>query len=1019
MKKIILLKSCMTLIFLLGYGMPLFAQNPRVVTGSVIDLENQEPIPGVTILEKGTTNGTVTDMEGNYRIEVASETSVLVFTFIQMGTQEIPVGTRNVINVSMEENLDELDEFVVIGYQSVRKRDLTGATAVVSTENTRSVTANSIGESLQGLAPGVTVRNAGGPGQGASVEIRGVSSFINASPLYVIDGMIADANVTINPNDVESIQILKDASAAAIYGSRAANGVIIVTTKQGQEGPTKVSLSAKYGVQQLPRGPEMMNNVEFASMQRTQFQNSGLTPPASVTTNFDPNINTNWYDEATRLGNVQDYNVTISGGSKTSTYLVSGSYFKNKGELIGTDFERAAFRINSRSTKGRVTFGENIVLTNSVNNAPPFGNAFYDTYTHLPIIPVQGSRYITSSNPDGWGIGTPDAVTYANNPIALNAINTRRSNYAKIVGNAYLEVDIADWLTYRFNAGLEASFDHIKTLRKDGEWHFNQPAAPTTVQETRSTYTSVLLEHTLNFRKTLGLHDINGVVGYSQQQSKNEGTLAGRTDLQSFGGTYLTTIGSATGDPIADGFVNTDFMIVGYLGRLNYTYNDKYLLTFTGRYDSDSRFGADNRSRFFPSVAAGWRISDEPFFNSGFVTDLKLRGSYGELGIVTVGSWDYIGFLNSNPRAIFGPDQTPFVGATQARLANPGLGWERRKSQNYGFDASFFEGRIGVSAEYYNSLSEDVLVNLPVAFYLGNLGGDPAVNAASIRNRGLEIEATYRKYSGAFQWDVSANLTTIHNRVEDVGNFGEGIDYIQTGLTRTQVGRSIGEWYVLKTDGLFQSQEEISNHTGPGGQLIQPHARPGDVRFVDVNGDGQINQEDRTFVGSPWPTLQTGGQFNASFGQFTLNLQVMGVFGYSVLNGVRAQIDSYQNTNFRRDISPWSPNNTNTTDPRIGFAVGDPGLIDNARIESDRWLEDASYVRLRNVELGYKLLPQFNERLGIQNARFFISGQNLLTFTGYSGPDPDVVGSGILDRGFDQGNWPANRIYSIGFNCEF
>ncbi|KEO71927.1 TonB-dependent receptor [Anditalea andensis] len=1000
-------------------AMSLMAQTPRVVTGTVVDQENGEPIPGISILEKGTNNGTVTDLEGNYRIQVASESAILVFSFLQMETQEILVGNRNPIDVVMAENIGDLDEFVVIGYQSVRKRDLTGATAVVSTENTRSVTANSIGESLQGLAPGVTVRNAGGPGQGASVEIRGVSSFINASPLYVIDGMIADANVTINPNDVESIQILKDASAAAIYGSRAANGVIIVTTKQGQEGPARITLSAKYGIQQLPRGPEMMNNVEFAAMQRRQFENSGLTPPASVTSNFDPTINTNWYDESTRLGNVQDYNVTISGGSKTSTYLVSGSYFKNKGELIGTDFERAAFRINSRSTKGRVTFGENIVLTNSVRNTPPFGNPFYDVYTQLPIIPVQHPRYITNANPDGWGIGTPDAVTYANNPIALSAINTQRSNFAKIVGNAYLEVELADWLTYRFNAGLEASFDHIKTLRRVGEWHFNQPAAPTTIQENRSTYTSLLLEHTLNFNKTFGLHDINGVVGYSQQQSNNQGILAGRTDIQQFGGRYLETIGSATGDPIADGFVNTDFLIVGYLGRLNYTYNDKYLLTFTGRYDADSRFGADNRSRFFPSIAAGWRISDEAFFNSGFVSDLKLRGSYGELGIVTVGSWDYIGFLNSNPRAIFGPDQVPYVGATQARLANPNLGWERRKSQNYGFDANFLEGRIGLSAEYYNSLSEDVLVNLPVAFYLGNLGGDPAVNAASIRNRGLEIEATYRKYSGEFQWDVSANITTIRNRVEDVGNFGEGIDYIQTGITRSQIGRSIGEWYVLKTDGLFQSQEEINNYTGPDGQLIQPHARPGDVRFLDINGDGQINQEDRTFVGSPWPTMQAGGQFNASYGQFTLNIQMVGVFGYSVLNGVRADIDGYQNTNFRRDISPWSPDNRNTTDPRIGFAVGDPGLIDNARLESDRWLEDASYFRIRNLELGYALAPQLNQRLGIQRAKIFISGQNLFTFTKYSGPDPDVVGSGILNRGYDQGNWPANKIYSIGFNCEF
>lgn len=1015
-----LLRSLVMIIFIAhSYVQPVTAQTSRVVTGKVVEQSNQEPIPGVVIQEKGTGNGTVTDMEGNYSISVSSENAVLVFSFLQMGTREVTVGGRSTIDVEMEEDIGDLDEFVVIGYQTVRKRDLTGATAVVGTENTRAVTANSIGESLQGLAPGVSVRNPGGPGQNAQIEIRGVASFINSSPLYVIDGMIADANTTINPNDVESIQILKDASAAAIYGSRAANGVIIVTTKQGVEGPARITASAKYGIQQLPRGYDMMNNNQFAAMQRTQFENSGLTPPTSITSNFDPNVNTNWYDESTRLGNVQDYNVSISGGSATSTYLVSGSFFSNRGELIGNDFKRAALRINSRTTKGRVTFGENIVLTNSIGNSPGMGNPFYDAYIHLPIIPVRHDRYISATNPDGWGIGTPDAVTYAQNPVAVNAINSSRDNFAKIVGNAFVDVEIADWLTYRFNAGLEASFDHNKRLRRAGDWSFNQPAAPTTITEERSTFTSLLLEHTLNFNKTFGLHDINGVVGYSQQQTKRDVLMGSRTDLQQFGGRYLETIGSAIGDPFADGFVPMDFMIKGYLGRLNYTYNDKYLLTLTGRYDSDSRFGADNRSGFFPSVAVGWRISDEPFFNSGFVSDLKLRGSYGELGIVTVGSWDYIGFLNSNPRAIFGPDETPNVGATQARLANPNLGWERRISQNYGFDATFLDGKVSLSAEYYNSLSQDVLVNLPVAFYLGNLGGEPAVNAASIRNRGLEVEATYRKLGGPFQWDVSANLTTINNRVEDVGNLGEGINYIQTGITRTQIGRSIGEWYVLKTDGLFQSQEEINNYTGPDGQLIQPFARPGDVRFMDVNGDGQINQDDRTFVGSPWPTLQAGSQFNASFGQFTLNIQLVGVFGYTVMNGVRREIDSYQNTNFRTDISPWTPQNTNTTDPRIGVSVGDPGLIDNARLESDRWLEDASYVRLRNVELGYRLAPQINERFRINNARLFISGQNLLTFTKYTGPDPDVVGNGILERGFDIGNWPANKIYSIGFQCEF
>lgn len=1012
--------SALLLLFFLGCNYPpLRAQNQQIIRGTVLEKSTGEVFPGVTVIEKGTSNGTVTDIDGNFQLNVSNDQSTLVFSFIGFLQREIPLLGRSSVSVELEEDLSDLEEVVVIGYQTVKKKDLTGATAVVGTDKQSRVTAASLGESLQGLAPGVSVRNGGAPGQNAQVEIRGVASFINSSPLYVIDGMIADANPTINTNDIESIQILKDASAAAIYGSRAANGVIIITTKQGAEGTPRVSVSAKYGIQQLPQGYNMMNNVEFAEMQRTQFLNSGLTPPSSVSTAFDPAINTNWYNEGTRLGNAQDYNITLSGGSKSSSYLISGSYFENKGVLIGNDFQRAALRINTKNTKGRVTFGENLVFTNSITNAPGTGNPFYDMPLHLPVIPVQDSRYITAANPDGWGIGTTDAVTYAWNPVAVNAINSFRSNFAKLVGNAYLDVDILDGLVYRFNAGAELSFDHNKRMRRAGEWYFNQPAAPTSIIEDRSLFSSFLLEHTINYNKVINKHSISAVVGHSQQITKRDVLSAGRTDLQSFDGRYLNTVSSATGEAIADGFIPFQYTISGFLGRANYTYDDRYLLTLTGRYDADSRFGSANRSKFFPSIAGGWRISEESFFNSSLISDLKLRASYGELGIVTVGAWDYIGFLNSNPRAIFGPDEQPNVGATQARLANPNLGWERRISQNFGFDAGFFEDQLILSAEYYNSLSQDVLVNLPIAWYLGNLGGEPAVNAASIRNRGVEIAATYRNMKRELKWEVSANMTTIRNRVMDVGNLGEGINYIQTGLTRSQIGRPLGEWYVLKTDGLFQSQEEINNYTNANGQVIQPFARPGDIKFVDINGDGEINQEDRTFVGSPWPTLQTGAQFNASYRNFTLNMQWVGVFGHTIMNGVRREIDSYQNTNFRADISPWSPQNTNTSDPRIGVAVGDPGLIDNARLESDRWLEDGSYVRLRNLEIGYNLNLASFEKWKVSNARLFISGQNLLTFTKYSGLDPDVTGNGILERGFDNGNWPASRIYSLGLQFEF
>jgi TonB-linked SusC/RagA family outer membrane protein len=911
-----------------------------------------------------------------------------------------------------------MNEVVVIGYQTVRKRDLTGATAVINPANAGRISSNNLAESIQGLAPGVNVRTGGAPGQGAVIEIRGVASFTDANPLYVIDGMIADANSTINTNDIASIQVLKDASAAAIYGSRAANGVIIITTKQGKEGPARVGFAAKYGLQMLPKKWDLMDNRAFANMQKQQYQNAGQIPPTSVDANFNPAINTDWQDEITQVGNMQDYNLSLSGGSNSSSYLISGSFYKNEGVLVGHSFERASLRINSRSQRGRVTFGENLVLSNSNTSVPNEGNPFYDFPQMLPIIPVKGSVYVSPTNPEGWGIGTTDAVTYAYNTVAVNNLARRRSNFAKLVGNAYIDVKLFNWLTYRFNAGAEVSFDHHKIIRKLGIWQFNAAPKPSSIDEDRSRFLSTLFENTLNFNKSFGAHAINGVIGISQQHTTREATSGGRSDLQVFNGNYMTTIGSATGTSTAGGGIPVDYRTYGYLGRINYAYDDKYLLTLSGRIDEDSRFGENFRTGYFPSVAASWRISRENFFNVSWISDLKIRASYGELGIVPLGSWDYTAFINNSPRVIFGPNQVPYNGSTQARLANPDLKWEERITKNIGIDAGLLNNRLTVSIDAYNSLSKDALLQLPVAGYLGNLQGDPFVNAGSIRNKGIEVAATYRHTSTLVKWDAGFNFTTIKNEVESVGNRGTGIDYIQIGNTRTKIGRSLGEWYLIRTAGLFQTQQEIDNYRNKAGVQIQPNAKPGDVKYIDLNDDGTINSEDRTFSGSPWPKLQTGAQFNATFKQFSLNVQLVGVFGFKVYNDVRRILDSYQRTNFRSDVSPWTTNNKGTDDPRLGLD-SDQGIIDNNKADTDRWLESGSYLRLRNLEIGYTLGGSLLDKVNFRNARIFVSGQNLFTISKYSGLDPDVVGLGLYERGFDVGNWPPSRVISLGIQCEF
>ncbi|WP_460981323.1 SusC/RagA family TonB-linked outer membrane protein [Spirosoma fluminis] len=1019
-----LLVTAIALITLYGFHSPAAQAQSAAITGRVVD-EKSNPLPGVTIVLKGTSTGTTTNADGVYMLSVPASTGTLTFSFIGYTSQDVVINNRSTIDVSLVPAATELNEVVVIGYQTVRKRDVTGANDVINPAQANRVTAQSLPESIQGLSPGVTVRNTGVPGQQASIQIRGVASFLNTEPLYVIDGMIADANPTINTDDVESIQILKDASAAAIYGSRAANGVVIITTKQGKEGPARVSFSGKFGVQQAYRRWDVMEAAGFAALQRQQYQNAGQpVPPSVAQATFNPNINTDWQDQVLRTGSLQDYNLSLSGGTKTGQYLISGSYFNNTGYVIGSDFNRASLRINTRSELGRFTVGENLVLTSSnVNNQPVGTNPIYDMAYNLPVIPVQDPSFVSPTNPEGYGIGSyPNAPSYAFNPVAARNLASNRSNFARLVGNGFIEFKFADWLSYRFNAGLDASFDYTQNLRLIGVYQYNAAVVPSSVSEDRSRYTSLLFEHTLNFNRTFGQHNINGVVGVSQQTSRRDVTTGSRTDLGYAGGQYFTTIGAATGVSNSAGGTPEYYRILGYLGRINYTYNDRYLLTLTGRVDQDSRFGPNNRTGFFPSVAAAWRISQEKFFDVGWISELKLNASYGKLGIVvpTLGSFPYTAFINSNPRAIFGPDQTANVGAYQAQLANPDLRWEERIQQNIGVTASFLNNRIFADINVYNSLSSNAILNLTVPGYLGNLRGNPYVNTASIRNRGIEFSATYRSDNRKeFKWDVSGNFTTIRNRVENVGNQGQDINYIVSGNTRSQVGNPVGQWFVLKTNGLFQSQEEINNYRGPDGSLVQPFAKPGDIRYIDANNDGRIDVNDRQFVTSPWPKLQTGAQFNASYKQFSLNVQFLGVFGYTVYNDVRRILDSYQLTNFRSDVNPWSPTNTGASDPRLGLEAGDQGIISNNLPYTDRWLENASYVRLRNVEIGYSLPKAFANRLKIRGARVYVSGQTLFTITKYTGLDPDVTGANIQERGVDNGHWPSPRVISLGLNCDF
>ncbi|TCD08437.1 TonB-dependent receptor [Pedobacter frigidisoli] len=1000
------------------------------VTGTVT-ASSGETLPGVSVSLKGGNKVVVTDVNGRYSISVP-ENSTLVFNYIGYTAKEVAVGSNTTINIALESSNTALDDVVVIGYQTIRRKDLTGATGSVNTGNTEKLVSRSLPEALQGQTPGVAVRNGGAPGQEAVVNIRGLATFGNASPLYVIDGMIADPNTTVSPNDVEDIQILKDASAAAIYGSRAGNGVILITTKKGKEGPAKISITSRYSISQVPKTYDMMDAAEYAATNTKAYQNSGMAVQPGVA-NYNGRVNTDWVDETLGTGSVQDYNASISGGGNGSKYLISGGYFKDKGVLIAREFERASFRVNTETTKGRFKFGENIAFSSSTSRSPFQGGAFagnpwYDMFSSVPLIPVQDNALISTNNPGGWGYGSNASInTFSRNQTAIANITSVKSNFAKLLGNAYVDFKIIDGLNYKFNAGIETSFDKSKSIRKDGSWYQNQSPDFSQLSDNRSQFLSYLLEHTLNYNYNFGKHSINGVVGYTEQTTQTDNTFGSGVRLTQSGNDYFTTLTTTSGDGRNSSGNLSKYLLNSYLGRFNYAYADKYLVSLTFRADKDSRFSQDFKTGYFPSAALGWRISKEDFFKVDWISDLKLRGSFGILGINTLANYEYIGVLNQAPDAVFGTGQTTYPGAIQSRLASGDLRWEEKKTTNLGFDAGLFDNRLTVNFDIFRSISKDVLLNPPLPAYVGNLGPTPLVNIGSVQNQGIELNVGYRpKLDGDFKWDIAGNISTVKNKVLSLGNLGidaetgQPKNYIQSGNTRTQVGRSIGEYYVLKTDGIFQNQAEINAH-----KAQSAYAKPGDIRYVNTVDGGtndDINDKDRVFAGSAFPKFTTGLQFNSSYKNFSLSLQLYGAFGQKLYNDVLRELDSYGNSNYRKDINPWTPTNTDTTFPRLGyqFAANDRGINENARGNTDRWVEDGSFLRLRNVELGYSFPTKLISKANISSVRLYVSAQNLFTITKYSGLDPDVVGANAnLEPGVDNGNYPSSRIISFGLSVGF
>lgn len=981
-------------------------QQQKQVSGKVND-SSGNPLPGVSVVIKGTTTGTLSDENGNYTISNVSENSTLQFSFVGMKTQDIEVGGLKTINVTLADETIGIEEVVAIGYGTVKKADLTGAVSVVKAEEFKNIAALSVANAMQGLVPGVNIRSSGGIGSEPIVEIRGLGNFTNNNPLYIIDGLPTTGNRDFNVNDIESIQILKDASAAAIYGSRAANGVIIIETKKGSSGEMLVNYTGKISIDNLPM-MDLMGRDEWINITTQAYQNSIASgvPDVKAVPNWMGG-NTDWNKAVFRQAVIQDHNLSFSGGSKNGKYLVSLNSFDNPGTVYGTSMNRYSFRVNTEGKKGIFTIGENLAISNTyVEEQNSVFSKHIDVLRMLPIIPIYDEN-----NFGGYGYGNEaTARTFGSNPIASEDLMQTTNENLRIRGNVYSTLDLMKGLQYKLNLGYETSRDNNKFLRKLGNFTLNLPYDPSARYENKAKYVSTLIENTLSYKTLVGKHDINAVVGNSYQNTYYEMIAAEKKNLVKVGDHYFDVIDAGTTDPNAWGNIG-ESALISYFGRINYTFGEKYLISATFRSDGSSKFAKGHKWGFFPSVSAGWRISKENFFHIDAISDLKLRFSHGTLGNANIGNWDYSAILNSFPVAVFGTNQHLNPGMTQIKLVNQDLKWEEKTQDNIGIDIAFLDNKLQFSSEYFISTTKDVLTPMQILMSTGNDGGNPYVNAASLRNKGVEISGNWKDKVGDFNYSVGANFTRLRNEVLEFG-YGKVEQY--TWITKTEIGQPLAMFYTITTDGIFQNDAEVLAHTNSEGKVIQPNAKPGDIRYNDVNDDGKINNDDREICGNPWPKFEIGLNGQVSYKNFDFSLAGFGSFGQDVFNGAASWMGGFSdNTNHLSGYVGWTPENPNTVNPRVLYADNR-----NARGDQNRWIEKGSYFKIRQITLGYTFDQPIIKKV-FDDIRVSVTGQNLITFTNYSGLDPEFKAPNIWVKGQDDASYPSPKSIVFSLSVQF
>ncbi len=983
-------------------------QQQKTISGKVTD-KSGTPLPGVSVVVKGTTTGIITDSNGNYALSNIPSNAILQFSFIGMKKQEITIGTNTTVNVTLAEEAVSIDEVVAVGYGTYRKKDLAGAVTVVETKELSKMSTADLGATIQGRVAGVNVITSGSPGSEAIINIRGLGSIYgDTTPLYIIDGVQTNSMSGLNAKDIESMQVLKDASSAAIYGVRAANGVIIITTKRGSNTIVKANFSAEYGVQSFSNFYDVLNTKQYADYTRSLYKNAGVTAPTWVN---DANIlktNTDWQDIMFRNAKVQRYDLSLSGGNENSNIYFALGYFNQDGVIIGTGFDRYDMRINSDYKLGIIKIGESFNLYHTVRQIVS-DEAITNYAITAPQIPVYDEQ-----NLNGYGAPTA-ALTGANNnanPYAISKlINTNNKGFGA-QGNIFAEVDILKGLSFRSDLNLLVVNRNHRLFQPDD---IDQGISAVFTRDSElieqlSQEYSYNSENYFKYSNVFGKHRINAMAGYSFSKKRAKSLYAEATNL-AFGtenvnnGTIKTTSESLD-----------ESAITSFIGRLSYSYNDRYLLSATIRRDGSSAFSKDNRYGTFPSISAAWVISEESFMkNINWINNLKIRAGYGELGREAGNYW---ATLNSYVRYPW--SEGTGTGVAPTELANSDLKWETVKQINLGVDFTIFKG-LSFTVDHFVTKSEDMLVKIPVPYNTGILQNSWD-NIGSLENRGWEFSASYKGKINDFSYQAGFNLATINNKVINLENSGIIYGSLNSStITKTEEGRPIGEFYGWQTEGIFQSTRDIADHA------TQDGARPGDVMFKDISGpkgvpDGAINDYDRIVLGKPTPDFDYGINLSCSYKNFDCSLFFQGVYGNEIYNLNKYTISStHKDRNRTTDVlNAWSGENTSNTIPII--AATDPNSNDRS---SNRWIENGSYFRMKNFQLGYTFnKSSLLSSIKVTSLRIYFSTTNLFTITNYSGLDPDITYTSTSEpnllRGVDYGgSYPNPRNFSFGAQLNF